>query len=257
MTFENITTETKGSVGIITFNRPKALNALNTALIIEMNTALDAFEADANIGAIIVTGSEKAFAAGADIREMKDKTFAEVTSQNFLKEWDHINTITKPLIAAVSGFALGGGCEVALACDIIIASDTAKFSLPEVTIGVIPGGGGTQRLVHAIGKSKAMEMILTGRMIDAVEAERTGIVARIVPVGKLQEEALALATKIAGLSQPVIRAAKQAVLTAFELPMSEGLKVERKLIHSMFDLHDQKEGMAAFLEKRPPRFENR
>ena len=257
MSFENIIVETKGRVGIITFNRPKALNALNSALITEMNSALSAFESDPNVGAIILTGSEKAFAAGADIREMKDKTFEDVTSQNFLHDWDYINTITKPLIAAVSGFALGGGFEYALICDIIIASESAKFSLPETTIAIIPGLGGTQRLTQTIGKSKAMEMILSGRMIDAVEAERAGIIARIVPTEKLQEEALALATKIASLSQPVIKAAKQAVLSALEVPLAEGAMRERILFHSMFDLHDQKEGMSAFLEKRPPKFENR
>lgn len=257
MNFENIIVESKGKVGVITFNRPKALNALNSALITEMNSALNAYESDPNIGAIILTGNEKAFAAGADIREMKDKTFEDVTSQDFLHDWVHINTITKPLIAAVSGFALGGGFEYALMCDIIIASETAKFSLPETTIGIIPGLGGTQRLTQTIGKSKAMEMILSGRMIDAVEAERAGIIARIVSVEKLQDEALALATKIASLSQPVIKAAKQAVLSAFEVPLAEGAMRERILFHSMFDLHDQKEGMSAFLEKRPPRFENR
>lgn len=257
MSFENIIVETKGKVGVITFNRPKALNALNSALITELNAALDAFEVDLNIGAIILTGNEKAFAAGADIREMKDKTFQDVTSENFLHDWAHMNSITKPMIAAVSGFALGGGFEYALMCDIIIASETARFSLPEATIGIIPGLGGTQRLVKATGKSKAMEMILSGRMIDAAEAERTGIVARIVPVEKLQEEALSLATKIASLSQPVVRAAKQAVLSSFEVSLDEGCMRERILFHSMFDLHDQKEGMAAFLEKRPPKFENR
>ncbi len=257
MNFENIIVESNGKVGVITFNRPKALNALNSALITEMNSALNAYESDPNIGAIILTGNEKAFAAGADIREMKDKTFEDVTSQDFLHDWVHINTITKPLIAAVSGFALGGGFEYALMCDIIIASETAKFSLPETTIGIIPGLGGTQRLTQTIGKSKAMEMILSGRMIDAVEAERAGIIARIVSVEKLQDEALALATKIASLSQPVIKAAKQAVLSAFEVPLAEGAMRERILFHSMFDLHDQKEGMSAFLEKRPPRFENR
>lgn len=257
MNFENIIVESNGKVGVITFNRPKALNALNSALITEMNSALNAYESDPNIGAIILTGNEKAFAAGADIREMKDKTFEDVTSQDFLHDWVHINTITKPLIAAVSGFALGGGFEYALMCDIIIASETAKFSLPETTIGIIPGLGGTQRLTQTIGKSKAMEMILSGRMIDAVEAECAGIIARIVSVEKLQDEALALATKIASLSQPVIKAAKQAVLSAFEVPLAEGAMRERILFHSMFDLHDQKEGMSAFLEKRPPRFENR
>jgi enoyl-CoA hydratase len=257
MSYENILIETKGKVGIITLNRPKALNALNSALITELNSALAAYEADTDIGAVILTGSEKAFAAGADIREMKDKTFDEVTSQNFLHDWEYINQFTKPLIAAVSGFALGGGFEFALRCDIIIASESAKFSLPETTIGLIPGLGGTQRLAQAIGKSKAMEMILTGRMIDAAEGERIGIVARIVPAEKLQEEALTLASKIASLSQPVIKAAKQAVRNAFELPLGEGVCQERKLFHSMFALEDQKEGMAAFIEKRPPKFQNK
>ena len=257
MNYENILIETKGKVGVITFNRPKALNALNSALITELNNALSAYQANPEIGAIILTGSEKAFAAGADIREMRDKTYAEVTSQNFLHDWDYINKITKPLIAAVSGFALGGGFEYALICDIIIASETAKFSLPETTIGVIPGLGGTQRLTQTIGKSKTMEMILSGRMIDAVEAERIGIIARIVPTEKLQEEALTLATKIASLSQPVIKAAKQAVRTAFETSLSEGSYQERRLFHSMFALEDQKEGMTAFLEKRPPKFQNK
>lgn len=257
MNYENILIETKGKVGVITFNRPKALNALNSALITELNNALSAYQANPEIGAIILTGNEKAFAAGADIREMRDKTYAEVTSQNFLHDWDYINKITKPLIAAVSGFALGGGFEYALICDIIIASETAKFSLPETTIGVIPGLGGTQRLAQTIGKSKTMEMILSGRMIDAVEAERIGIVARIVPTEKLQEEALTLATKIASLSQPVIKAAKQAVRTAFETSLSEGSYQERRLFHSMFALEDQKECMTAFLEKRPPKFQNK
>lgn len=257
MTYENILIETKGKVGIITFNRPKALNALSSALITELNHALKSYEENPDIGAIILTGSEKAFAAGADIREMKDKTFDEVTSQKFLHDWDYINTITKPMIAAVSGFALGGGFEYAMICDIIIASETAKFSLPETTIGVIPGLGGTQRLAQTIGKSKALEMILSGRMIDAAEAERNGIVARIVPSAILQEEAFALATKIASLSQPVIKAAKQAVRTAFEMPLSQGVYQERQLFHSMFALEDQKEGMAAFVEKRPPKFQDK
>jgi enoyl-CoA hydratase len=257
MTFENIIVSTQGTVGIIQFNRPKALNALNTAMVIEMNAALDGFEADASIGAIIITGNEKAFAAGADIREMKDKTFAEVKAENFLHQWDQINTITKPIIAAVAGFALGGGFETALACDLIIAADNAKFSLPETGLGIIPGGGGTQRLVHTIGKAKALDMILTHRMIDANEAERLNIVSRVVPAEKLMEEALALATKIASLSQPVVIAAKQAVTAATELSLSQGLHLERDLIHSMFALEDQKEGMAAFLEKRAPKFRNR
>lgn len=257
MTYENIIVSEQGAVGIIQLNRPKALNALNAAMIGEMNAALDGFENNPNIGAIILTGNEKAFAAGADIREMKDKTFAEVKAENFLHQWDHINTITKPIIAAVSGFALGGGCEYALACDLIIAGDTAKFSLPETSLGIIPGAGGTQRLVRAIGKAKAMDMILTGRMIDAGEAERSGLVSRVVPSDKVMDEAIIIATKIASLSHPVVKAAKQAVTAAAELPLSAGMKLERNLIHSMFDLRDQKEGMAAFLEKRAPNFENR
>ncbi len=257
MTFENIIVSEQGTVGIIQLNRPKSLNALNAAMIIELNAALDSFESNATIGAIILTGNEKAFAAGADIREMKDKTFAQVKAENFLHEWDHINTITKPIIAAVSGFALGGGCEFALMCDLIIAGDTAKFSLPETGLGIIPGAGATQRLVRAVGKAKAMDMILTGRMIDASEAERSGLVARVVPAEKVMEEALFIATKIAGLSHPVAKVAKRAVNAAAELPLSVGLELERQLVHSMFDLHDQKEGMAAFLEKRAPKFENR
>jgi enoyl-CoA hydratase len=257
MAFETILVETKGAVGIITLNRPKALNALNAQLIREMNVTLSAFDADKAVGCIILTGSDKAFAAGADIREMKDMTFKQVTEENFLEEWDHINTIRKPIIAAVAGYCLGGGLEFALATDILIAAETARFALPEVTIGVIPGGGGTQRLAHAIGKSKAMEMILSGRMIDASEAERLGIAARVVPAEKLLEEAIALAEKIASLSQPVIASAKRAVRAAFEMPLSEGLSFERKSIHALFALEDQKEGMAAFLEKRKPIFKGK
>jgi enoyl-CoA hydratase len=257
MTFETILVETRGAVGVITLNRPKALNALNAQLIREMNTALSRFDSDKAIGAIILTGSDKAFAAGADIREMKDMTFRQVTEENFLEEWDHINTIRKPIIAAVAGFCLGGGFEFALAADILIAADTARFALPEVTLGIIPGGGGTQRLAHAIGKSKAMEMILSGRMIDASEAERLGIAARSVPAEKLMEEALSLAEKIANLSHPVIASAKRAVRAAFEMSLSEGLAFERKSIHALFALEDQKEGMAAFLEKRKPVFRNK
>ncbi len=257
MAFENIIVSTQGAVGIIQFNRPKALNALNAAMVTELNAALDIFETDIAIGAIILTGNEKAFAAGADVREMKDKTFAQVKAENFLHDWDHINTITKPIIAAVSGFALGGGCEFALVCDIIVAAESAKFSLPETGLGIMPGAGGTQRLVRAVGKTKAMDMILTGRMIDAAEADRIGLVSRVVPSEKLMDEALVVATKVAALSHPVARAAKQAVKAAEELPLSAGLKLERELIHAMFDLHDQKEGMAAFLEKRAPKFENR
>ena len=257
MNFESIIVSTQGAVGIIQFNRPKALNALNSAMVLELNTALDQFESDPAIGAIILTGNEKAFAAGADIREMKDKTFLQVKAENFLHDWDHISSITKPIIAAVSGFALGGGCEFALVCDIIIAAENAKFSLPETGLGIIPGAGGTQRLVRAVGKAKAMEMILTGRMIDAAEAERIGMVSLVVPSEKFMHEVMAVAMKVASLSRPVAKAAKQAMKAAEELPLSSGLKLERELIHSMFDLHDQKEGMAAFLEKRAAKFENR
>ncbi len=257
MSETTIITEIKGRTGIITLNRPKALNALNGQLITEMNAALDRFDADSNIGCIILTGSEKAFAAGADITEMKDKTFTEVTQEDFLWDWDHITAIRKPIIAAVAGYALGGGCEFALACDFIIAAENAKFALPEVTLGIIPGGGGTQRMARAIGKAKAMEMILTGRMMDVAEAERLGLVARVVPLEKLMDEALATAEKIAALSQPVIASAKRAVNAAFETPLAEGLAFERKSIHALFALDDQKEGMAAFVEKRKPVFRNR
>lgn len=257
MTYETIRVETQGKVGIITLDRPKALNALNAQLITEMNAALDVFDQDSAIGCIILTGGEKAFAAGADIREMKDKTYAQVVEEDFLRDWDHITAIRKPIIAAVAGYCLGGGFEFALACDTIIAAENAKFALPEVTLGIIPGGGGTQRLTRAIGKAKAMEMILTGRMMDVVEAERLGIVARIVPVEKLMDEAIAMAEKIAALSQPVIASAKRAVNAADDMLMSEGMALERKSIHALFNLEDQKEGMSAFLEKRPAQFKNR
>jgi enoyl-CoA hydratase len=257
MTYETILTETRDRVGIITLNRPKQLNALNDQLIKEMNTALDVFQADLKISVIILTGSEKAFAAGADIREMKDKTYAKVKEENYLQSWDHFPTIRKPIIAAVSGFAIGGGCEFAMACDFIIASDTAKFSLPEITLGIIPGGGGTQRLTRAIGKAKAMEMILTGRMIDAHEAERLGVVARVVPAAQLMDEVLTTANKIAALSQVAVQAAKEAVIAAHQQTLNEGLRHERALFHAMFATEDQKEGMAAFLEKRAAKFKDK
>jgi enoyl-CoA hydratase len=256
MSYETITTETVGAVGIIAFHRPKALNALNFQMAEEMNTAFDVFQADPNIAVIILTGSDKAFAAGADIREMKDKTFAEVKAENFLSNWDHINTIRKPIIAAVAGYALGGGCEFALACDFIIAADTAKFGLPEASLGIIPGGGGTQRLTRAIGKQKAMDMILTGRLMDAAEAERCGLVARVVAADQLRTEALAVATKIASLSQVAVAAAKEAVNAAHQQHLSDGLRHERALFHALFATEDQKEGMAAFLEKRKADFKN-
>jgi enoyl-CoA hydratase len=257
MTCECIITETGGRVGIITLNRPKALNALNAQLIDEMNAALDAFDADRAIGCIVLMGNEKAFAAGADIREMKDLTFADVAAQDFIASWDHINAIRKPIIAAVAGYALGGGFELALACDFIIAAENAKFALPEVTIGTVPGGGGAQRLARLVGKSKAMDMVLTGRMMDAAEAEQLGIVARVVATEKLKEEVMAVAEKIAALSQPIIASAKRVVNTAFETPLEQGLAFERKSFYATFALDDQKEGMTAFVEKRKPAFKNR
>lgn len=254
MTFETILAETLGAVGIVTLNRPKALNALNGQLIDEMNAALDRFDQDDGIRCIILTGSEKAFAAGADIREMKDFSAFEARKADFLKSWDHFATIRKPVIAAVSGFCLGGGFEFALASDFIIAADTAKFALPEVTLGIFPGGGGTQRLTRLVGKAKAMEMILTGRMMDAVEAERLGLVAKVVAADVLMAEAVATAERIAMFSAPVTQAIKQLVREAFETPLSEGLALERSSFYGCFDLADQKEGMAAFLEKRKAGF---
>jgi enoyl-CoA hydratase len=257
MRFDTILTETSGAVGIITLNRPKALNALNVQLIDEMNAALDGFDADDSIRCIILTGSEKAFAAGADIREMKEFSAAAAKQADFLKSWDHFATIRKPIIAVVSGFCLGGGFEFALASDFIIASDTARFALPEVTLGISPGGGGTQRLARLVGKAKAMEIILTGRMMDATEAERLGIVAKVVPAAGLMAEALATAERIALFSAPVTQAIKQLVREAFETPLAEGLALERSRFYGCFDLADQKEGMAAFLEKRPAAFVHR
>jgi enoyl-CoA hydratase len=257
MAHENIISETRDAVGIITLNRPKALNALNAQLIDELNQALSGFQEDAAIGCVIITGSEKAFAAGADIREMKDKNFTDVYLGNFLSAWDRVSEFRKPMIAAVSGYCLGGGCELALMCDFIIAADTAKFGLPEITLGIIPGSGGTQRLARSIGKAKAMEMILTGRLMEAVEAESCGLVSRIVAPEKLLDEAVAAAAKIATFSQPVVMMAKEAVNRAFETSLTEGLRFERRLMHSMFALDDQKEGMSAFVEKRKPAFKNR
>ncbi|MBT4931940.1 MAG: enoyl-CoA hydratase [Rhodospirillaceae bacterium] len=258
MAYENIIVETKGRVGLITLNRPKAMNALNAALIGEMAQALDTFEADADIGAIVLTGSEKAFAAGADILEMKDNTYAE----NYLKDfitvgWERITTCRKPVIAAVAGYALGGGCEVAMMCDFILAAENAKFGQPEVTIGTIPGAGGTQRLTRVVGKSKAMEMCLSGRMMDAEEAERSGLVSRIVDADSLVEEAVKTAEAIAKLSQPIVLMAKEAVNSAYETTLAQGVHFERRLFHATFSTEDQKEGMAAFAEKRQPAFKNK
>jgi enoyl-CoA hydratase len=257
MAYDTLLTEIKGAVGIITLNRPKAHNAFNRQMIAELNDILRSYDDNSEIGCIILTGGATAFAAGADIREMKDKSFRDVTEENFLWDWDQINTIRKPIIAVVAGYCLGGGFEFALACDFIIAARGSKFALPEVTLGIIPGGGGTQRLAHLVGKPKAMEMILTGRSMDVDEAERLGVVARVVPAEMLMVEALATAERIASFSQPVIASAKRAVNAAFSLPLGEGLAFERKSIHALFALADQKEGMTAFLEKRKPVFKNR
>ncbi|PKU23350.1 enoyl-CoA hydratase [Telmatospirillum siberiense] len=258
MAYENIIVETKGHVGLITLNRPKALNALSQALIAELGKALDGFEADDDIGAIVLTGSEKAFAAGADIKEMASKTFTQCYLEDFItKGWEAVSKVRKPVIAAVAGYALGGGCEVAMMCDFILAADTAKFGQPEITLGVIPGAGGTQRLTRLVGKSKAMEMILTGRMMDAQEAERSGLVSRIVPAGELLEEALKVAERIASMGRPSVLAAKEAVERAYESTLAEGVRFERRLFHALFSTDDQKEGMAAFAEKRQPNFKNR
>jgi enoyl-CoA hydratase len=257
MAYETITSDTRGRVGLITLNRPKALNALNSVLMHEVVAAIKAFEIDARIGAIVLTGSEKAFAAGADIKEMQPKTYAECYLGDLFSEWDAVGACRKPIIAAVAGYALGGGCELAMMCDFIIAADTARFGQPEITIGVIPGMGGSQRLTRAVGKAKAMELCLTGRQMDAQEAERAGIVSRIVPAGELIEEALRTAEKIAGFSRPAVMMAKEAVNRAFETTLAEGLRFEKRLFQSMFALEDQKEGMAAFVEKRSANFRNR
>jgi enoyl-CoA hydratase len=257
MTYECIIPETRGPVGVVTFNRPKALNALNAQLIGELNVALDVFDADPAIGAIVLTGSEKAFAAGADIREMKDFTATTAHAQDFLGAWDHINSIRKPIIAAVSGYCLGGGFEYALIADILIAGDNAKFSFPEITLGIFPGLGGTQRLTRIVGKAKAMEMILTGKMIDATEAERLGIAAQVVAVDQVVSVAVAMAEKISAMSQPAVAGAKRMVNTAMEHGLGHGLQIERAAFYDCFDRDDQKEGMAAFLEKRKAVFSNK
>ncbi len=258
MAYETIAVDIRGAVGLITLNRPKALNALNTQMVQEMGRALDELEADAAIGAIVITGNEKAFAAGADIKEMKDKTFVEVYTEDFItKDWERIAKCRKPVIAAVAGYALGGGCEIALMCDFILAADTARFGQPEVTLGIPPGAGGTQRLTRIIGKAKAMEMCLTGRMMDAAEAERSGLVSRIVPADQLIEEAVRVAEQIARLSRPVVFMVKEAVQRSYETTLSEGIRFERRLFHSAFALEDQKEGMTAFSEKRTARFTGR
>src|SRR3982075_4226329 len=257
-TFEYIIIESKGAVGILTLNRPKLLNALSFGVFGEIAAAIEDLEADDKIGCILLTGSEKAFAAGADIKEMQPKTFIDMFSSDFTAiGGDRVARCRKPTIAAVSGYALGGGCELAMMCDIIICSDTAKFGQPEITLGTIPGIGGTQRLTRGIGKSKAMDLCLTGRMMDAAEAERSGLVSRVVPADKLLDEAMAMAEKIASMSWPAGALGKSAINRAFETPLSEGLNVERNLFHSTFALEDRAEGMAAFIEKRKPVNRNR
>jgi enoyl-CoA hydratase len=257
MAYENITVETRGKVGLIRLNRPQALNALNRALVADLTRALDAFEADPNIGCMVITGSEKAFAAGADIKEMADKTFADAFLGDFAANWERAATVRKPVIAAVAGFALGGGCELAMQCDMIIAADNAKFGQPEIKLGIIPGIGGTQRFTRAVGKAKAMDIVLTGRMMDVEEAERAGLVARIVPLASLVDEAVKVAETIASMSLPSVLGAKEAVNRAFETSLAEGVRFERRVFHSLFATADQKEGMAAFIAKRPPKFENK
>jgi len=257
MAYETILTEKRGRVGLMTLNRPKALNALNSQLLKEVLDAAQAWERDPEIGAIVITGSEKAFAAGADIKEMQARSFVEMYIDDFFAGWEEFTRIRKPVIAAVSGYALGGGCELAMMCDFIIAADSAKFGQPEITLGVMPGMGGSQRLTRFVGKSKAMDMCLTGRMMDAAEAERAGLVSRVVPAADLVEEAMKAATKIADFSLPSVMMAKEAVNRSYETTLSEGLRFERRVFHSMFALEDQKEGMAAFAEKRPPQFRNR
>ena len=257
MAYENIEVETHGHVGIVRLNRPKALNALCAALVSELGLAFDEFEADENIGCIVLTGSDKAFAAGADIKEMAEKTYVGAYMEDFITiGWERVTTCRKPVIAAVAGYALGGGCEVAMMCDFIIAADNAKFGQPEITLGTIPGSGGTQRLPRFVGKAKAMEMILTGRMMDADEAERSGLVSRVVPLGELMDEAIKTADTVAGMSRPITYLAKESVNRAFETTLAEGVRFERRLFHSTFATEDQSEGMAAFIEKRQPNFNN-
>ena len=257
MAYENVIVEKRGRVGLITLNRPKALNALSDALISDLNQALEALDADDDVGCIVLTGSEKAFAAGADIKEMSEKSFMDAFRGNFIESWQRLTLARKPVIAAVSGYALGGGCEIAMMCDFIIAAENARFGQPEITIGTIPGSGGTQRLTRFVGKSKAMEMCLTGRMMDAQEAERAGLVSRIVPTAELLDEAIKVADRIASMSLPMVMMAKEAVNRAYETTLAEGVLFERRLFHSTFGTEDRQEGMAAFVEKRQPDFSNR
>lgn len=258
MAYETIEVKTEGAVGVITLNRPKALNALNNTLTGELAAALDDFAANDEIGCVVLTGSRKAFAAGADIKELQDREFVDLYMNDpFEKTWEAVGRFKKPIIAAVSGYALGGGCEIAMMCDFIIAADTAKFGQPEITIGVMPGAGGTQRLPRFIGKSKAMDLCLTGRMMDAAEAERCGLVSRLVAEDDLMEEAMEAASRIAGFSRPAAMMTKETVNAAYETTLAQGVRFERRVFHSMFSTEDQKEGMAAFVEKRAPHFKNR
>jgi enoyl-CoA hydratase len=255
MEYQTILVETRGRVGLITLNRPKALNALNDQLMDELGRAVLAFDADDGIGAMVITGSEKAFAAGADIGAMREWSYMDVYKSDYIsRNWETLKRVRKPVIAAVAGYALGGGCELAMMCDIVIAADTAKFGQPEIKLGIIPGAGGTQRLPRAVGKAKAMDLVLTARMMDAGEAERAGLVSRVVAADALLDEALVAATTIAGYSLPAVMMAKESINRAYEAPLNEGMLFERRLLHSLFATHDQKEGMAAFVEKRAARF---
>jgi len=254
MAYETIIVENRDRVGVIKLNRPNALNALNGQLIAELTQALDAFEEDAGIGCIVITGNDKAFAAGADIKEMQAKSYMQAYKEDFISKWDRVGRCRKPVVAAVAGFALGGGCELAMMCDIVIAADTAKFGQPEIKLGVMPGSGGTQRLIRQVGKSKAMEMCLTGRMMDAVEAERANLVSRVVPAAALLSEALKTAQSIAAMSLPIAMMTKESINRAYETPLAEGIRFERRVFHSQFAVADQKEGMAAFVEKRKANF---
>jgi enoyl-CoA hydratase len=256
--YQNIVVERRDAVGIITLNRPQALNALNTALIAELGAALDDLEADAAIGAIVLTGSDKAFAAGADVREMAPKSYPEIYMEDFITNgWERVGKCRKPIIAAVAGFALGGGCEIAMMCDIVIAADNARFGQPEITLGTIPGAGGTQRLARFVGKAKAMDLCLTGRMMDAAEAESSGLVSRVVPAADLVSEAVKIGERIAQMSRPIAMLVKESVNRAYETTLAEGVRFERRLFHATFATQDRKEGMDAFIAKRKPAFRNR
>ncbi len=258
MSYANILVEVRDKIGLIQLNRPKALNALNDQLMDELGDALLKFDADENIGCIVITGNEKAFAAGADIGAMADYSYMDVYKGEYItRNWEHIRRVRKPVIAAVAGYALGGGCELAMMCDFIIAADTAKFGQPEIKLGTMPGAGGTQRLPRAVSKAKAMDLCLTARMMDAAEAERAGLVSRVVPAASLMDEAMKVAEAVAAMSLPSLIAAKEAVNRAFETPLAEGLRFERRVFHALFATEDQKEGMAAFVEKRPAKFKNK